>query len=73
MKNTEEIDLSIDKKEEVVSEINDSADIISTSSEFTGTPEERIAALISYIDQSQERYVECSIVRKFFVLHRFKS
>lgn len=65
MKNTEEIDLSIDNKEEVVSEINDSTGTISTFSEFTGTNEEKIAALISYIDQSQERYIECFVVRKF--------
>lgn len=67
MKNTEEIDLSIDNKEEVTSEVDTSiitdAPIFSTS--FTGTPEERITALITYIDQSQERYVECSTVRRF--------
>ena len=65
MKNTEEIDLFIDNKEEVVSEINYSTGTISTFSEFTGTNEEKIAALISYIDQSQERYIECFVVRKF--------
>lgn len=69
MKSTEEIDLSIDNKEEVTSEVNtsiitDSA-ILSTS--FTETPEERIAALISYIDQSQERYVECDTIKNFLV------
>lgn len=67
MKSTEEIDLSIDNKEEVTSEVDTSiiTDVPILSASFTGTPEERIVALISYIDQSQERYVECSTVRRF--------
>lgn len=63
--NTEEINLSIDNKEEVVSEVNTSTDDIPLTSFFAGTPEERIAALLQYIDQSQERMVECTTVRRF--------
>lgn len=66
MKNIEEeINLSIDNKEEVLSEINTSTDDTPLSTLFTGTPEERIAALLQYIDQSQERMVECATVRRF--------
>lgn len=65
--NTEEINLSIDNKEEeeVLSEVNTSTDDIPLSALFTGTPEERIDALLQYIDQSQERMVECATVRRF--------
>lgn len=63
--NTEEINLSIDNKEEVLSEVNSSTDDIHLSSLFAGTPEERIAALIQYMDQSQERMIECATVRRF--------
>lgn len=34
---------------------------------FAETPEEKINSLLEYIDQSQERYVECDTVRKFLV------
>lgn len=63
--NTEEINLSIDNKEEVLSEVNTSTDDIPLSALFTGTPEERIAALLQYIDQLQERMIECATVRRF--------
>lgn len=63
--NTEEINLSIDNKEEVLSEVNSSTDDIHLSSLFSGTPEERIVALIQYMDQSQERMIECATVRRF--------
>jgi hypothetical protein len=63
--NTEEINLSIDNKEEVTSEVNTSIDDIPLTSFFESTPEERIAALLQYIDQSQERMVECATVRRF--------
>lgn len=63
--NTEEINLSIDNKEEVLSEVNTSTDDTPLSSLFAGTTEERIAALIQYMDQSQERMIECATVRRF--------
>jgi len=63
--NTEEINLSIDNKEEVLSEVNTSTDDTPLSSLFAGTPEERISALIQYMDQSQERMIECTTVRRF--------
>jgi alkanesulfonate monooxygenase SsuD/methylene tetrahydromethanopterin reductase-like flavin-dependent oxidoreductase (luciferase family) len=63
--NTEEINLSIDNKEEVLSEVNTSTDDTPLSTLVAGTPEERIAALLQYIDQSQERMIECATVRRF--------
>lgn len=63
--NTEEINLSIDNKEEVLSEVNSSMDDTPLSFLFADTPEERIAALLQYIDQSQERMIECATVRRF--------